>query len=44
MASFYFRTIAPMVGYFIRWALDDLERQRKAFEDASDPQPEPSNT
>lgn len=44
MAFFYFRTVAPMAKYFIRWALDELERQTSQPQGASEPQPEPSKT
>lgn len=41
VVAFYFRTIAPMATYFIRKALDELERQANKSEGT---QPEPSST
>lgn len=45
MVSFHLQIVVPMAKYFIRWALDELERQtRESQGGSSEPQPEPSNT
>lgn len=45
VVAFYFRTIAPMATYFIRRALDELERQESEPEGRPRrPHPEPSST
>lgn len=44
MVSFHFRTVAAMAKYFIGWTLDELGRQTRECQGASETQPEPSNT